>query len=75
VIRRKAIPDRRPSIVGTWRITSTELWDRDALDLTDEAFVRFGPDQLGELPLVRQPQRVSVLASSGVQVALSLASV
>jgi hypothetical protein len=38
--------------VGRWRVTSTELWDRDALDLIEEAFVRFGPDQAGELAMI-----------------------
>ena len=42
---------RRP-IVGVWRITETELWDRDALDLVEEAFIHFGSKQLGELAMI-----------------------
>ena len=34
------------------RGSGTELWDRDALDLDEEAFVRFGPGQLGELAMI-----------------------
>lgn len=43
---------RRSSIVGAWRITDTELWDRDPLDLVEDAFIRFGPEQLGELSMI-----------------------
>jgi len=48
----RAAKARSSSILGTWRITSTELWDRDALDLIDEAFVHFGKQQLGELAMI-----------------------
>ena len=50
--RKKPVRPLRPSIVGAWRITGTELWDREALDLVDEAFIRFGSQQLGELALI-----------------------
>jgi len=40
------------SIRGEWRITATELWARDALDLVQPAFVRFGADRLGELGMI-----------------------
>lgn len=43
---------RASTIVGAWRITDSELWDRDALDLVEDAFVRFGPQQLGELAMI-----------------------
>lgn len=38
--------------MGAWRITNTELWDRDALDLVEEAFIRFESEQLGELAMI-----------------------
>jgi hypothetical protein len=40
------------SVIGTWRITKSELWDRDALDLVEHAFIRFERDQRGELALI-----------------------
>jgi hypothetical protein len=43
---------RSSSILDTWRITSTELWDQDALDLIEEAFIHFGRQQLGELAMI-----------------------
>ncbi len=52
VKRPKSKRVRESSIAGTWRITNTELWDRDALDLVEDAFIRFGPDQLGELAMI-----------------------
>lgn len=52
VKRRKPAWARRSSIIGAWRITETERWDRDALDLVEEAFIRFGSEQLGELAMI-----------------------
>jgi hypothetical protein len=52
VKRRKTKRADRSLIVDTWRITNTELWDPDALDLVGEAFVRFGSEQLGELAMI-----------------------
>lgn len=52
VKRRKPARAPRSSIVGRWRITDTELWDRDALDLVEDAFILFGPEQLGELAMI-----------------------
>ena len=49
----KASPRASPrSMIGTWRITQTELWDREALDLVEPAFVRFEADQFGELAMI-----------------------
>ena len=39
-------------MIGTWRITHTELWDREALDLVEPAFIRFEPDHLGEMGMI-----------------------
>ena len=36
---------------GEWRITATEVWDRDALDLVQPAFIRFD-DRLGALGMI-----------------------
>jgi len=52
VKRGKTKRANRSLIVDTWRITQTELWDPDALDLVGEAFVRFGSEQLGELAMI-----------------------
>lgn len=38
--------------VGTWRLTETELWDEDALDLVAPAHVTFKADGLGSFQLV-----------------------
>lgn len=32
---------------GHWRLTKTELWDREALDLLGPAFIRFEDDRTG----------------------------
>ena len=40
------------SLIGTWRITRTEVWDREALDLVEPAFIRFEPEDLGELSMI-----------------------
>jgi hypothetical protein len=52
VKRKRPMQARPSSIVGAWRITSTELWDREALDLVEEAFIRFGPQRLGDLAMI-----------------------
>jgi hypothetical protein len=44
--------ERSRSMIGTWRITRTELWDREALDLVEPAFIRFEPDRFGELAMI-----------------------
>lgn len=44
------MPVKSPShaqIVGTWRITEMELWDRDYLDLEVPAHITFEDDRLG----------------------------
>ena len=51
--RRSKTGKRRPrSMLGTWRIRQTELWDREALDHVEPAFVRFEPGHLGELAMI-----------------------
>lgn len=35
------------SFLGHWRITETELWGREALNLLAPAFVRFEDDRMG----------------------------
>lgn len=37
----------RTSLLGTWRITETELWDRNDLDDITEAHLTLGKDNLG----------------------------
>jgi hypothetical protein len=39
---------RRPRLIGKWRIVETEVWDRDALDLVQPAFIEFRSDRTGE---------------------------
>ena len=48
----RAAKARSSSILGAWRITGTELWDQDALDLIEEARIYFGKDKLGELAMI-----------------------
>lgn len=43
---------RSSSILGAWRITKTELWDQEALDLIEEACLHFGKAHLGELAMI-----------------------
>lgn len=50
--RARAPKPSTSTIVGTWRITSTELWDRDALDLIEPAHLAFSDDNLGELAMI-----------------------
>lgn len=38
--------------LGSWRITWTEAWESDALDLVGPAFIQFEDDGLGELGLM-----------------------
>lgn len=34
---------------GMWRITETELWDNDALDMVQPAFIRFDSARAGSM--------------------------
>lgn len=38
--------------LGHWRITETELWGREALDLVVPAFIRFEDDRMGGFQLI-----------------------
>jgi hypothetical protein len=40
------------SIEGRWRITETEMWDREALDMIVPAHLTLGRDGLGEMQLI-----------------------
>jgi hypothetical protein len=40
------------SLLGTWRIVATELWDVDDLDLTDPAHLTLAPKGHGRLGLL-----------------------
>ena len=42
-----ATPSPTNPFLGHWRITETELWDREALDLLAPAFIRFEEDRMG----------------------------
>ncbi|MBX3159202.1 MAG: hypothetical protein KF773_24755 [Deltaproteobacteria bacterium] len=37
---------------GTWRITETELWDTDALDMMQPAFIRFDDEMVGSFGMI-----------------------
>jgi hypothetical protein len=37
---------------GRWRITSMELWDTDAIDLLEPAFIEFDRDQTGRFGFI-----------------------
>jgi len=37
---------------GEWRIASTDLWDREALDLVKPAFIRFEDEGLGAFGMI-----------------------
>src|SRR5262245_50290118 len=35
-------------LLGKWRITKADIWDRDYLDLVQPAYIEFGPNGRGE---------------------------
>ncbi len=37
---------------GAWRITSTELWDTDALDTMQPAFIKFDDESIGSFGMI-----------------------
>ena len=39
---------KKHSIIGKWRITEMDLWDMDFIDLVEEGFILFAPDETGE---------------------------
>jgi hypothetical protein len=39
-------------LTGKWRIVDTEVWDQDALDLLEPAFIELRPDQTGNFGLI-----------------------
>ena len=40
------------SIAGRWRITEMELWDQEAMDLVEPAFIEFGQDKTGNFGFI-----------------------
>ena len=36
-------------VIGRWRIVSSDVWERDYLDLVQPAFIPIGQDGRGEL--------------------------
>ena len=40
------------TFAGTWRITETELWDEDALDMAVPAHITFTADGLGHFQMI-----------------------
>jgi len=41
---------RRPcAVLGKWRLTEADQWDRDYLDLVEPAYIRFDADGRGEM--------------------------
>ena len=45
---RLAKSKRDNPFIGHWRITESELWDREALDLVGPAFIEFDTDGMGQ---------------------------
>ncbi len=47
-------PDRTTAteFSGTWRIISTELWDTDALDTMQPAFIKFDDESIGSFGMI-----------------------
>ena len=47
-------PDRTTATAfsGTWRITSTELWDTEALDMMQPAFIKFDDESIGSFGMI-----------------------
>ena len=47
-------PDRTTATAfsGTWRITSAELWDTDALDTMQPAFIKFDDESIGSFGMI-----------------------
>jgi hypothetical protein len=43
----EGVPSPANSFLGHWRITDTELWNREALNLLAPAFVRYEDDGMG----------------------------
>ena len=41
-----------PEFAGSWRITWTEVWASDALDLIHPAYIRFDDEGLGEFGMI-----------------------
>lgn len=37
---------------GSWHIVETELWDQDALDLVQPAFIKFDDESVGSLGMI-----------------------
>jgi hypothetical protein len=40
------------TFAGTWRITETEVWDQDALDTVQPAFIKFDDECIGSLGMI-----------------------
>ncbi len=51
---KRTTPTRSTPIAfsGTWRITETELWDTEALDTVQPAFIRFDDEMIGSLGMI-----------------------
>jgi hypothetical protein len=40
------------TVLGRWLIVETELWDAEALDLVEPAFIEFGKDGMGRFGFI-----------------------
>lgn len=51
---KRTTPTRRTptAFSGTWRITETELWDAEALDTMQPAFIRFDDEMIGSIGMI-----------------------
>lgn len=57
IVHAKRVVEPRPEspkqqLGGEWRITATELWSADALNMVQPAFIRFDDDRLGALAMI-----------------------
>lgn len=43
---------RRNAFTGSWRISETELWDKDAINLIGAASIKFDGDRSGEFAFI-----------------------
>ncbi len=39
---------KKPPFIGTWRINEMELWDKAAIDLVENGYIRFDEGETGE---------------------------
>jgi hypothetical protein len=40
------------AFIGSWRITDTEVWDRESIDLSGPAYIKFDRNGMGEFAFI-----------------------